>query len=103
MVVGPAQHRRRGECLTWSLAALHCLNGGVAIMGTIVVTVHGTNDGADTDSGDKWWQTDSSFCRKLQAKGGSRGVDLDIRPFHWDGANSDVARRRAGRRLARML
>lgn len=79
------------------------LRGGVAIMGTIVVTVHGTNDGADSDSGDKWWQTDSNFCSKLRAKGGSRGVDLDIRPFHWDGANSDVARREAGRRLARLL
>lgn len=70
---------------------------------SIVVTVHGTNDGAESDSGAKWWQTESDFCRRFKALGSQRGVDFDVRPFHWDGANSDVARRRAGRRLARML
>jgi hypothetical protein len=65
--------------------------------------VHGTNDGAEADSGEKWWQTGSDFCSKLGAKGEARGIELDIRPFHWDGANSDVARRQAGRRLAAVL
>jgi hypothetical protein len=72
-------------------------------MSVIVVTVHGTNDGAETDSGEQWWQRASGFCRRFQSLAAGRSIDLDVRPFHWDGANSDVARRQAGQRLAGML
>lgn len=68
-----------------------------------VITVHGTNDGAQGDAGSLWWQTGSDFSKKLQALATEQGAGLTIRPFHWDGANSDVSRRNAAGRLRSAL
>ncbi len=58
-----------------------------------VYTVHGTNAGAPEDRGDQWWQRGSFFQDRLQAYIAER---LDFHPFHWSGANSEMARRDAG-------
>jgi len=68
-----------------------------------VITVHGTNDGAPGDAGALWWQTGSDFAQKLQALATGEGARLTIRPFHWDGANSDVSRRKAAGKLRLIL
>ncbi|MGE0594951.1 MAG: hypothetical protein AB7P07_01185 [Hyphomonadaceae bacterium] len=70
---------------------------------SIVVTVHGTNDGAAEDDGGQWWQRNSAFCQRVQADAAAAGATLEWRPFHWDGANSDVSRRAAGKQLAETL
>lgn len=69
-------------------------------MVAIIITVHGTNDTAPSDEGEQWWQLGSAFQDRLLARCVARGEDPIVRPFRWDGANSDVARRRAGARLA---
>lgn len=69
-------------------------------MGDIVFTVHGTNDTAPSDEGEQWWQIGSAFQHRLLDLNAARGRNPVVRPFRWDGANSDVARRRAGARLA---
>lgn len=71
-------------------------------MGDIVFTVHGTNDTAPSDKGEQWWQIGSAFQHRLLDLSAARGRNPVVRPFRWDGANSDVARRRAGARLAAM-
>lgn len=72
-------------------------------MATTVFTVHGTNDGAPGDDGPKWWQRGSPFAQRLGALAAEQGEEVDYRPFHWDGANSDVSRRRAAVRLRTLL
>jgi hypothetical protein len=68
-----------------------------------VITVHGTNDGAARDEGALWWQKGSAFSGKLQALAEGNGDVIEIRPFRWDGANSDVSRRKAASRLRSLL
>jgi hypothetical protein len=68
-----------------------------------VITVHGTNDSAASDEGAQWWQTGSAFATKLQAHATAEGGGVAIAPFHWDGANSDVSRRKAAARLRSTL
>ncbi len=67
-----------------------------------LITVHGTGAGIDADTGRLWWQEKSAFLTKLDGL-----LDLDdveIIPFHWgEGANSETARRKAGRDLNAML
>lgn len=72
-------------------------------MATTVFTVHGTNDGAPGDDGPQWWQRGSPFAQRLRALAAEQGEEIDYRPFHWDGANSDVSRRRAAGRLRSLL
>lgn len=72
-------------------------------MAMTVITVHGTNDGAASDEGAQWWQTGSDFAKRLQALAAGDGGGIVIRPFHWDGANSDVSRRKAASRLRSAL
>ncbi len=68
-----------------------------------VITVHGTNDGAARDEGALWWQKGSAFSGKLQALAEGNGDVIEIRPLRWDGANSDVSRRKAASRLRSVL
>lgn len=70
---------------------------------SVLVTVHGTNDGAANEEGEKWWQRGSEFCKSLSDSLAAQGIAVDVRPFRWDGANSDLARDRAGRELASEL
>ncbi len=69
---------------------------------TKLITVHGTNGGADQDEGEMWWQRGSSFQKKLADLIDLRNVD--VVHFHWDvGANSETELRRAGWRLYQQL
>ena len=58
-----------------------------------IVTVQGTN-ASGSEEGDKWWQKGSTFehdlRRLIQAKDGN----LEFKPHIWDGANSEISRRR---------
>ncbi len=63
---------------------------------TKIITVHGTFAGDDADEGDKWWQKGSPFLTELQDY---IEEPLDVEPFHWSGANSEVDRRKAGNKL----
>ncbi|MEZ5892106.1 MAG: hypothetical protein R3C58_03035 [Parvularculaceae bacterium] len=63
---------------------------------TKIITVHGTNAGDPSDSGEQWWQTGSAFQTRLQSLIKQK---LDFVPFHWSGANSENERRKAARKL----
>jgi hypothetical protein len=65
-----------------------------------VITVHGTNDGAETIDGEKWWQRGSAFSQRLQQGLSQRGMESDIAPFRWSGANNALEREKASERLA---
>jgi hypothetical protein len=68
-----------------------------------VITVHGTNDTADSDDGAKWFQRGSEFSKALLEKLRARGVDAEIVPYRWSGKNSGQARERAADGLADRL
>ncbi|MEO1013782.1 MAG: hypothetical protein AAFX08_01205 [Pseudomonadota bacterium] len=65
-----------------------------------IITIHGTNAGADSDHGEEWWQRGSPFQSKLAEKIADR---IEFEPFHWSGANSERERRSAGVALAKRL
>ncbi|MCQ8184134.1 hypothetical protein [Parvularcula maris] len=65
-----------------------------------VITVHGTFAHRDSDHGDSWWQVGSPFQKLLQ---NLIQEPLDVEPFHWSGANSEVQRRKTGARLAKVI
>ena len=69
-------------------------------------TIHGTGAAAASDEGTAWWQRGSDFTSALEQRlrdpvqlGPGAAGNL----FHWSGENSEVARRRAGRDLYRLL
>ncbi|GGY52028.1 esterase/lipase family protein [Parvularcula lutaonensis] len=62
-----------------------------------VITVHGTFAGDSKVSGTKWWQKGSPFLTRLQEL---IREPLQVEPFQWSGANSEIDRRKAGNRLA---
>jgi len=75
-----------------------------------IITVHGTfahaEDGAAVDPTDaqlQWWQPGSTFehdmREMLDASPGEGIGKLDVKPFEWDGFNSELSRRAAGKRL----
>ncbi|MCG8441367.1 MAG: hypothetical protein MI723_06115, partial [Caulobacterales bacterium] len=68
-----------------------------------LITVHGTSDAETESHGEKWWQTGSAFQGKLRALSQAPHDALAVEPFHWDGENSDVSRRKAGQQLARRV
>lgn len=68
-----------------------------------VVTVHGTGDTAVAPVGDKWFQSGSRFASALTERLRGAGIEAEITPFLWDGANSSRAREIAGEKLAKML
>ena len=67
--------------------------------GSLIVTVHGTGDGAPTDHGSLWWQVGSEFQANL-AKARAGDKDPVWLPFHWSGKNSDAERFAAAANLA---
>ncbi|MEZ5995235.1 MAG: hypothetical protein R3C25_05730 [Hyphomonadaceae bacterium] len=69
-------------------------------MADLIVTVHGTNDGADADVGSKWWQLGSPFIKELVRFWPG---ETEIRPFHWSGANSERARAAAAKAFVQFL
>ncbi len=61
-----------------------------------IITVHGTFAGDEADKGEKWWQQGSEFLDELQDY---VEEPLEVEPFHWSGANSELDRRKAGAEL----
>lgn len=64
-----------------------------------VITVHGTGDTAAGPDGDKWFQTGSAFVARLRQRLSIAGIEADIIPLLWSGANSAVAREKGAGRL----
>jgi hypothetical protein len=69
----------------------------------IVVTVHGTNDSALGTTDKKWWEADSPFSTNLRRRLAERGMESEVAPFIWSGANSALERERAAHNLARRI
>ncbi len=67
-----------------------------------IVTIHGTNNGDPSSSGDYWWQRGSAFQKKLLAYV-THVKGVEFIPFHWSGENSEKARREAGEALFKKL
>ncbi|WP_395646476.1 esterase/lipase family protein [Terricaulis sp.] len=65
-----------------------------------VVTVHGTNDTAEKLEGEKWFQKGSHFAQALTGRLAARGVNAEIVPFLWSGANSASEREKGAEKLA---
>jgi hypothetical protein len=65
-----------------------------------VITVHGTGDSAKSVAGEKWWQQGSNFTERLKSRLKTHGLDADIYPLIWSGANSASAREAGGDELA---
>jgi hypothetical protein len=68
-----------------------------------IVTVHGTGDTADSPEGQKWFQAGSVFCDRLKQHLAGAGVQAEIVPHLWSGANSAMARDAAARALQRKV
>jgi hypothetical protein len=79
-----------------------------------IITVHGTfahSEGASAADGTapeaQWWQPGSTFdCdmrELLDVSPGEGTGKLDVKAFEWDGLNSEMSRRAAGKRLYREL
>lgn len=68
----------------------------------VVLAVHGTGDSATEDVGARWWQVGSAFEAELRrAAAPSETPAFAYLPFRWSGLNSDAARARAARALAK--
>ncbi|MGI9386261.1 MAG: hypothetical protein ACR2OX_02410, partial [Methyloligellaceae bacterium] len=69
-----------------------------------LVTVHGTGAGADSATGESWWQLGSPFLKKLGERLDLDPAKVEIVPFQWGhGPNSEDGRRDAGRALHDLL
>lgn len=68
-----------------------------------VVTVHGTGDTAEGPAGAKWFQQGSQFSEHLRARLQPAGLDADIIPVLWSGANSAAAREKGADKLTQTL
>jgi hypothetical protein len=68
-----------------------------------VITVHGTGDTAPGPDGDKWFQNGSAFAGKLKDGLSARGLDAEIIPHLWSGANSANAREIGARKLVKRI
>jgi hypothetical protein len=67
-----------------------------------IITVHGTN-ATGPEFGDRWWQKGSPFETHLRSLVGSEDSDLKYEPLIWDGANSEVSRRKAAKALVALV
>lgn len=65
-----------------------------------IVTVHGTGDTAESADGAKWFQRGSTFSQRLLQHLNARGIDGEIVPHLWTGANSAWDRERGANKLA---
>lgn len=68
-----------------------------------VVTVHGTGDTAEGPVGEKWFQQGSPFAQRLTEQLRQQGVEAEIVPHLWSGANSAWDRERAANKLAGLI
>jgi hypothetical protein len=67
-----------------------------------IITVHGTFS-SGPQSGEHWWQKRSQFESQLRRLVDSEDGRLDFVPHVWDGVNSEMSRRAAGKSLLRRL
>ena len=65
-----------------------------------IVTVHGTGDTAEGPAGEKWFQQGSAFSQRLLQHLSGQGINAEIVPHLWSGANSAWDRERGANRLA---
>ena len=63
-----------------------------------IITIHGTN-ASGPEEGVNWWQKGSEFERDIRELVEAEDGELNFQPHIWDGANSEVSRRRAGEAL----
>jgi len=68
-----------------------------------VVTVHGTGDTAHGPDGEKWFQRGSAFSERLKRDLAAQGIESEIVPHLWSGANSAWERERGANRLAALI
>ncbi|MBL8545721.1 MAG: hypothetical protein JNL81_04615 [Hyphomonadaceae bacterium] len=68
-----------------------------------IVTVHGTGDTAESADGAKWFQRGSQFSQRLLQHLSAQGIDGEIVPHLWSGANSAWDRERGANTLAARL
>ncbi|TWT37782.1 hypothetical protein KOR34_27450 [Posidoniimonas corsicana] len=70
----------------------------------LAILVHGTFAGAESHTGDKWWQEGSEVSQALQDRlpDGVR-IAADEEVFHWSGENGERARSRAASQLLQRL
>ncbi len=64
-----------------------------------IVTVHGTGDTAEGREGKKWFQQGSVFTERLRQKLAAEGLDAEIVPHLWSGANSSAEREKGAEKL----
>jgi hypothetical protein len=63
-----------------------------------IITVHGTG-ASGPEEGNKWWQKGSEFEKHIRELVQSTDGELHFQPHTWDGANSEISRRKAAARL----
>lgn len=72
-----------------------------------VISVHGTGDtAAEPDGpidGDHWFQTRSKFMKLLKQRLAGNGIEAEIVPHLWSGANSAMERERGARSLVNTI
>jgi hypothetical protein len=68
-----------------------------------IVTVHGTGDTAAGPDGPKWFQRGAGFTERLRQRLSGQGVEADIVPVLWSGANSAAEREKGAEKLAKEL
>lgn len=72
-----------------------------------IVSVHGTGDiAAEPDGpidGDHWFQTRSKFMASLKQRLVGRGIEAEIIPQLWSGANGAMERERGARALVETI
>lgn len=72
-----------------------------------IITVHGTGDtAAEPDGpvdGDHWFQTQSKFIGRLKQRLAGHGLEADVIPLLWTGANSAIARDKGAIKLAQAV
>jgi hypothetical protein len=68
-----------------------------------IVTVHGTGDTAERPDGEKWYQRGSQFSQRLLQNLAGQGINAEIVPHLWSGANSAWDRERGANKLAGLI
>lgn len=68
-----------------------------------IVTVHGTGDTAEGADGEKWFQRGSQFGQRLLQHLSAQGINGEIIPHLWSGANSAWDRERGANKLAKRI
>src|SRR5262245_48986627 len=68
-----------------------------------IVTVHGTGDTAEGADGQKWFQRGSQFSQRLLQNLSAQGVEGEIIPHLWSGANSAWDRERGANKLTDLI